>query len=251
MTRDRATYVYCLVKDAKAPNAESAPKGPPGVKGPRLLELGKGAWMVVGDAPLSRYGEAALEEGLRDLDWVSRCALSHQAVVEHFRSSKAVVPMKLFTLYLDDRRALEFVARDRRRLDEVLARVAGREEYGVRVALDEARALRLAERRAHSAAGSPKSGSGYLMRKKKVQDTFRDFSAQARAAAEEVHQRLSSKAPQAGGKLLLDAAYLVPKRRAPSFLKAAQGLAGILEDEGYALTLTGPWPPYNFISGAA
>jgi hypothetical protein len=262
MTRERVTYVYCLIRAARVPGLEKMPSGPPALSKPRLLDAGKGLWIAVSDAPLDRYGEQQLEERLRDLDWVSRCALAHEAVIEHFKKARAIVPMKLFTMFSGDQRALDFVARERRRLDGVLARVEGREEYGIRVALDEVRALRLAERKALEEAGSPSSGAGYLMRKKKVQDTFRGFSEAARAAADQVFEGLAAKAddsrrrppaqaPGAGGRLLLDAAYLVPKKKAAAFLEAARTLGGELEAEGYGLTLTGPWPPYNFISGAA
>jgi hypothetical protein len=50
-----------------------------------------------------------------------------------------------------------------------------------------------------------------------------------------------------GGPLLLDAAFLVPRRRARSFQSFAAREAGSLARSGYALTLTGPWPPYSFV----
>jgi hypothetical protein len=53
--------------------------------------------------------------------------------------------------------------------------------------------------------------------------------------------------PVQGGPLLLDAAFLVPRRRARSFQSLAAREARSLARLGYGLTLTGPWPPYSFV----
>jgi hypothetical protein len=54
-----------------------------------------------------------------------------------------------------------------------------------------------------------------------------------------------------GTRLVLDAAFLLPPRRAAAFKRAARACAARLADLGYRLTLSGPWPPYNFVGGAA
>jgi len=72
-----ATYVYCVVADTKRPRLTRVPAGLPGAGPVRLLDLDRGRYLVVADVPLSRYGEAAIERGLSDLDWVSRAAVAH------------------------------------------------------------------------------------------------------------------------------------------------------------------------------
>ena len=51
-----------------------------------------------------------------------------------------------------------------------------------------------------------------------------------------------------GSRLLLDAAYLVPAKRAASFRSALRHGARTLDAAGIVVSLTGPWPPYNFIA---
>jgi len=46
---------------------------------------------------------------------------------------------------------------------------------------------------------------------------------------------------------LLDAAFLVPKARAASFKALAAREARGLSRQGYAMSVTGPWPPYTFV----
>jgi hypothetical protein len=50
-----------------------------------------------------------------------------------------------------------------------------------------------------------------------------------------------------GSRLLLDAAFLVPAQRKGAFRAAVQRSAKKLGKSGVSLSLTGPWPPYNFI----
>src|SRR5439155_1476887 len=136
---------------------------------PRTIDAGNGLWLVAADAPLERYGERPIERGLQDLAWVSSVAVPHEAVVEHLARTGTVVPMKLLTLFRSDERALEHVAKQRKRIDRLLERIEGREEWGIRVLLDEVAALRRAREEAQTvSAGAP--GAAFLLRKKKEHD---------------------------------------------------------------------------------
>ena len=149
MTSAPLTYLYCLVQASRRPQLRSVPPGLPGAGPVRLLEGGRGLWLVVADAPEAHYGEAAIASGLQNMEWVSRRALGHEAVVESFLGAAAVLPMQLFTLFTSDERALAHVNKDRRRIDKVLQRVAGQHEWGVRLTWDEQRA-RTAVEKAHA-----------------------------------------------------------------------------------------------------
>ena len=254
-----ATYLYCLVRSPRAPSLRSAPSGLPGAGPPRALDAGGGLWLVAADAPLDRYGEKPIEKGLRDLSWVSSVAVPHEAVVEHLSKSATVVPMKLFTLFRSDARALEHVARQRPRIERVLRRIEGREEWGLRVLLDEAAALRRARDEARQgASGSP--GAAFLLRKKKEHEAAREVLEHARDRADALFELLSAKADDArrrppppgeiGKRVLLDAAFLLPRRKLKPFQAAVRAEAKRLAGRDYHLTLSGPWPAYTFVADA-
>src|SRR5207237_5218053 len=78
---ETATYLYCLVRQERAPVLARAPRGLPATGRARALDAGDGLWLVVADAPLSRYGSASLEAHLRDLEWVGGCGAAPEAVV--------------------------------------------------------------------------------------------------------------------------------------------------------------------------
>jgi gas vesicle protein GvpL/GvpF len=254
------TYVYCLIASARRPSLDHVPRGHRGTSGVRLADVDRGLWLAVADAPLDRFGEEAINRGLSDIDWVSRAAVAHEAVVESFiASAAAVVPMKLFTIFTSDARAVAHIAGERSRIDAVLKRVTNHLEWGVRVVLDRARAA-APVRRVERPAGGVASGSAFLTRKKAqrdavvelrerardvVADVYDRFAAQARMA----RRRTASELPVDGGPLLLDAAFLVPKTRSASFRKLADREVRALERQGYRVKVTGPWPPYSFVEG--
>jgi hypothetical protein len=256
------TYAYCLVRSGRPPKLPPASAAVPGAKGVRLIDAGQGLRLVVSTVPASDYNEAALARGIANLDWVGRRALAHEAVVEHFLSAPAVLPMQMFSLFTSDERALAHAVRDRRRIDRILDRLQRKHEWGLRLTFDE-QAAREAIEQAHAGPSGKMgrkrpatSGSAYLARKRDLLDVSRQqlvaaraagdrvFTAMSAAASASLRRRSTEQAP--GARLLLDAAFLVPSTRANGFRAALRRISGALPS-GVVVSLTGPWPPYNFI----
>jgi gas vesicle protein GvpL/GvpF len=254
MSRSSATYLYCVVRCPGMPSTGGAPPGLPGLSAPRALAVGDGLWLVAADAPLPQYGAGTIQEHLQDLSWVSDRALAHEAVVEHFGRTGTVVPMKLFTLFASDGRALEHIRSDLGRLDRILSRIAGCQEWGVRVRFDEARSREMAADEARREAGRQSAGTAFLLRKKLEQDASRNLLGRLREEMDEVFSDLAGQAsearrrePVAPSPLLLDGAFLVRTGRAAGFEQAVDRWAGRLAESACEVTLTGPWPAYNFL----
>lgn len=220
-----------------------------------MLDVEEGLFIAVADVPLDRYGESAINASLSKLDWVSRVAVAHEAIVESFVAAIAVLPMKLFTIFTSDDRAIDHVREQRRRLGSLVKRVAHHQEWGVRVALDRTRAAAAVSKKAP--AGSA-TGASYLTGKKAQRDASRELASRARETVAGLYDRLSAvsrdakrrtaaELPAQGGPLLLDAAFLVPRARASAFGKRVAREAAALARQGYDLTITGPWPPYTFV----
>jgi hypothetical protein len=250
----KGTYVYCVVAADRRPRLTRVPGGLPGAGPVRLLDVDKGLFMAVADLPLDRYSESAINSGLASLDWVSRIAVAHEAVVESFIASTAVLPMKLFTIFTADARALEHVQAQRERITGFVKRVANQQEWGVRVVLD--RTLAAAAPKKKPSRGG--TGVSYLARKKAQRDSARELASRARetvaalfdrlaARSGDARRRAASELPVQGGPLLLDAAFLVPRARAAAFRALAARESTALARHGYGLSLSGPWPPYTFV----
>ena len=249
-----ATYLYCVVHAARKPLANRAPRGLPGSSRPALAALSRSLWLVTASVPLETYGPDSLESLLRDVQWVTDLALAHESVVEHFaRQARAtVIPMKLLTMFSSDTRAIEDMRSRRRDLESVAKRIAGCEEWGVRI-------LR---RPPVSSSAQPRktdrtSGTTFLAAKKAARDAARESASAAADAAERAFTVLAKLArdtrrrddiPEgATAPPLLDAAFLVPTGSRTRFKAAVKKLAGTSSEVGIDLTLTGPWPSYNFV----
>ncbi|MHB8419198.1 MAG: GvpL/GvpF family gas vesicle protein [Myxococcales bacterium] len=245
----RVVYLYGVLASPRRPEARGAPRGLPGASAPQLIAAGEGIWLATATVPLSLYGEAQIERGLGDLDWVSRRALAHEAVVEHFASRGPFAPAKLFTLFSTEARAAAHVRRRERQFRKIFERIGGREEWGVRLQLERAA-------RASAPARPAASGAAFLRAKRDARFAQVDAAEKGSRRAASLYRRLSSEADEAlrrpapagaaGARTLLDAVFLVPRRRAGSFRVAARREAATLEPEGLRLVLTGPWPPYHF-----
>ena len=246
-----ATYIYCLVQSARKPSAARVPRGLRGATAAVATELAVRLWVVHSQVPLEQYGPGPLEASLKDLDWVSRIALAHEAVVEHFAAlpGATVIPMKLFTMFSSLDRALAGMRGRRAELKRVFARLEGCEEWGVRV-------LRGDRQQSSAAAKKPATGTAFLAARKQARDDVRAAMEAGATAADVVytslseiaaeHRRRESETPGVIAPLL-DAAFLVSTRRRARFKTEAQKVAQHVSDAGARMTLTGPWPAYNFV----
>ena len=255
-----ATYAYCVVRAEKPPDLRTAPRGLPGAGPPRALAAGGRLWLVVADAPLDRYGQEGLERLVRDLQAVSPSALAHSAVVAHCARHHPTLPLRLFTLFATDRRAVTGIARRRALLATRLSRVANRVEWGVQARVEATAGRRAATRRegVRKATRGLSPGTRFLALRRLERDATRQQTAGARTAAAGLYRALATQADGArrrppvsvsGAALLLDAAFLVPRARAATFRAAVRREATRVAGHGLHVRLTGPWPPYSFVAG--
>ena len=249
-----ATYTYCVVETARRPSLTRVPPGLPAADAPQLLDIASGTWLVCASVPLERYGAEALDQSLRNLEWISEIAVAHESVVEHFARLRGatVIPMKLFTMFASPARAVAAMRQRRRHLTALLDKLRGCEEWGVRI-------LRSAERPPARTAIKPVTGRAFLAARKQARDASLESVRDSIEAADETYAALAAVAAQYRRREtessgitppLLDAAFLVPVRRRARFQELARRAARDVMRRGGTLTLTGPWPAYNFVSGS-
>lgn len=255
MDAKSATYVYCVVRSKKAPSLARAPKGLASAGRPRSLEVGDGYHAIVASAPLSRYSAEQIDARLRDIEWVAARAAEHEGVVEHAVGLGTVVPMKLFTLFASDERAVSHVSKTRKTLDRVTERIEGCDEWGLRILYDEADAARAEE--AEARAAKPASGTGFLQRKQQIREARLTLTSRAADEADVLYTELAKITRRAirraapnrelAGRVLLDAVFLVPRGGVKKMKTVVGRTAEALATRGFHVTLTGPWPAYSFI----
>lgn len=242
------TYLYAVGRDLDLPD-----DGSRGIDGGTLRLVGEaGLQAVVSD--VDRESFADLDEHREDLAWLAAVARAHHGVVEAVGRDRAVAPLALATVYLDDDRVRTVLRESREAFTAVLDRVDGRDEWGVKAY------VRPGAARATAGADRPSSGAAYLRSRR---DALREGNAAVAAAereADEVDAAVAALAvesrrhpPQDRSltgrqeQMVLNGAYLVDR-------SAADEVRALVEERSRTgsidLELTGPWVPYSFAGGA-
>jgi hypothetical protein len=257
--RTTAVYLYCVVRAARAPSLGRVPAGLPGASRPGVDRLAGSLWLITAEAPLDVYGPPHLEAQLRDLAWVSEVAVAHETVVEHFARSRGavVIPTKLFTMFSSLEKAIEEVGSGRAAIERAMKHIAGSEEWGIRISRTAAPAIR----ETSVPTRQPASGTAFLAARKDARDASKSLKLAAIAAADAAFDRLGRHARDARRRErrqepgvnppVLEAAFLVTARARARFKAEARRQAAACAAAGTELTLSGPWPAYNFVAPEA
>jgi Gas vesicle synthesis protein GvpL/GvpF len=231
------------------------PRGLPAATPPEPVQVANSLWAIAADVPLDLYGPESLPNRLRDMAWVADIAVAHEAVVERLASARgaAVVPMKLFTMFSTRERALADLRARGKEIASILRRIRGCAEWGVRVTR---RSPKGGPSGSPRGATAPTSGTAFLVAKKRARDDAQAHALKAAEAAESTYLTLSKlarasrrrEAPEgATTPPLIDAAFLVPTSTQARFRAAVRRHASLCRKAGAEITLTGPWPAYNFV----
>jgi hypothetical protein len=223
-----------------------APAGLAGAGPVRALAVTSGIWAVVSDAPLERFGGEALQEHLQDVETISRHALAHASVVEYAFRRWPVIPVKLFTIFSSDEKARAYLRTRSVRLRRLFSELRGHEEWGIRIIADQPDVR----------PGDALSGRDYLVNKRKlygkgpsssrVRETSRALAALGGLATKT--RKESFPPPGQGRPFVAGASFLVAVKRRGRWRKEVARLIAALEAHDQRLELSGPWPPYHFVS---
>jgi hypothetical protein len=214
---------------------------------------------------LEEFDEERLPERLNDPAWLERKIRAHEQVLERVLAGASVVPFRFCTVYRSEAELRRFLSEQGTGLAEVLRRVDGRVELGVKAFVDRERfAAGLAERtddarELESRAAGAEGGRAYMERRRLDQLVAKELERFATEVVETSHARLLAAAeegtlgplqsPEVSGRsdeMLLNGAYLVPTDGG-DLEEAVAGLARQYAELGVSFEVTGPWPPYNFV----
>jgi hypothetical protein len=216
---------------------------------------------LISPVPRDEFAAEPLRENLNDLDWLERVARGHEAVLEQVLvESATVVPLRLCTIFDDADGVRQMLEREREPLTRALARLGGRQEWGVKLLVDGDRLAAIAAPAGDQAQGE--GGAAYLARRRHERQAREEARALAAQLIDDVDGALRAHAVDAvrlpaqnrelsghTGDMLLNAAYLVDSDAVGALHDTVGELGERHEQVGARLELTGPWPPYNFVTG--
>ncbi len=252
-------YVYGIT--------DGAPEGlAPGVGPGAPVEV-----LVVGDlgaiispVPLAAFTPEAVRARQDDLAWIADQVRLHQEVLARALPRATVVPLRFGTVFRDAEGVRAMVREHAARFREALAYLAGRQEWGLNISVDQAR---LAEQ---VATTSPRiqqlaarqqalrSGAAYMLAKQRDQILREEVDQAIENCVRNVHARLAAEAvatvaggatsgsAASGTEPVFKSAYLVETRNARTFLALLDDLAAA--QPAFSFTVNGPWPAYSFVN---
>jgi len=152
--------------------------------------------------------------------------------------------------------------REREPLPRALARLEGRQEWGMKLLADGDRLAATAAPAGDQAQGE--GGAAYLSRRRHEREAREAARALAVQIVDEVDGSLQAHAIDSvrlaaqnrelsghTGDMVLNGAYLVEGDRVDALRGCVDDLQERYSDVGARLELTGPWPPYNFVTPPA
>ncbi|HUQ49959.1 MAG TPA: GvpL/GvpF family gas vesicle protein [Terriglobales bacterium] len=188
-----------------------------------------------------------LERRMEDLEWLSEASVLHQRAVSAISAQVELLPARFGTVFLSSATLETHVDSQKEKLQKAFKRIAGAEEWGVKVFLTSPAAGR--------AAVAASSGKDYLQQKAKalaVQNTRRNVPDTETHKLASALGRLSravaptGKVSGAQPGLQWQASFLLPRAKRKQWDTVLKRFAQRWGDSR-RIECTGPWPPYSFV----
>lgn len=275
-------YLYCLREPAGTlPETCPASSGIKATavdgKGRVTVRVLEGVEAIVSDLSLDDFGEMQ-KKAQEDIHWIREKAVAHERVVEEAmgksrserdksaNSSVPVIPIKFGVIFNTDRRLAEVISGQRAAIRATFDRIRGKQEWSVKLFLKDAQEFKdqvkeqsnKMRRKSKEVAALP-AGMAYFMEQELNEELERECSRRLDEEAMQTFEALKPFAAEAAlvklldskltgrsERMVLNAACLVALNQVSEFADAIGKLRGGLEQRGFLLEESGPWPPYHF-----
>jgi hypothetical protein len=234
---------------------------------------------------LDQFDPAKLQQGTADVPWLTKVAVRHNEIIAALARHWPVLPMRLGIFFASRSSLIAKLAPYEASAVEFLQHLGDRQEWAVKVYVDEDRADKailggpatpksrapLADflpARPHFTQGNARQPNGpvragggtqYLVAKGLQVERRRQVDAMVRQAVLSVEARLqgftdawhrlrplSASLTNWREKMVWNGAFLLSRADITSFQTACERLGGEVAPSGLIVELTGPWPPYHF-----
>jgi hypothetical protein len=239
----RGKYVYCIVNANEALRFGAIGFGtPPG---------------EVYTVPYDDIAAVVSDAPLEVLDATRDNVLAHERVNEAVMRSQTVIPMSFGTVFKTRDDIVELLRGAHGAFQDVLSKMEHKVEFGLKVLWDREAMIRYIEhedediRRLKSEIATQK-GSTYFARVQygrlvegALQSRSEQYVGEIFGALREVCVASRANKP-IGDKMIMNAAFLVERRREAAFDARVKSLGARFDT--LTFRYTGPWPPYNFVN---
>ncbi|MEI6056954.1 MAG: GvpL/GvpF family gas vesicle protein [Lentisphaerota bacterium] len=237
-------YVYCIIDDNTLDRNFT------------LEGIGGGEVFIL---PLNYLGVIAGDFRVKkenDPNYIKECAMQHEKIIESLMEKYTVLPVKFHTVFKDKISAINAFQKHYSDFEDNIKKLRNKIEYSLKVLwnLKEIQKdIDLNSLYGKSIIDGNSESKNYLKLKFRKYKQRESLKESAKTRADDISKYFDSFIADKKlhilqtDNLFLSAVYLIDKKDINSFKEAFDNLK---KDMGgkYDFLLTGPWPPYNFIT---
>jgi len=223
--------------------------------------------VIVKTVSESEFSEENLKRNLSDIQWLESNVRDHLAVINRFMESNTLIPFNFGTIYQSTESLKKFITDYSDSLKENFLHVGGKEEWAVKIYCDrKSLSDRIDELSTDAAAleeqimaSSP--GKAFLLKRKKAdlienetdrlckhygQKYYDEFKILSESTC--LNNLLPKELTGRMDTMIFNGAFLVSKNKVSDFKSTAELLRTKYGSICFIIEITGPWPPFSFIS---
>jgi hypothetical protein len=239
----QALYVYGVTEIPSKPFAVSSEA----VDGIGVVEpIAEGSYLCWASRVSRLEYAIELQKNMENLEWLAACSIRHQKVLSEIGEVTQVLPARFGTVFLSPESLASDFKQKLPKFTSVFKRISSADEWGVKIFG--------AEQRRATAAVNATSGVDYLRQKSAALQGANASRRDEEAVKFGEELAKISEATVAGGKassgqpgLLWSGSFLVKRSQKKRFDQVLQRFAEKWADSR-RIDVSGPWPPYSFVS---
>ncbi|MFH1798253.1 MAG: GvpL/GvpF family gas vesicle protein [Candidatus Omnitrophota bacterium] len=256
------TYLYCITKSKPVCNDFKDI----GVK--LALIYFQGICAVISEVSSNEFDEENFKKGLDDMNWLEEKVRRHENVIERIVQETTVLPFKFGTIFNTEENVLQLLKARGTEFRRTIEELNGKEEWGLKIYCDPKRISDTLPvenediKKIDDEIASSGKGRAFFLRKKRedivknvldkkisefTQDSFNRLEKLSQNA--KLNKLLPAEITQKQEKMILNAAFLINKKRIKEFDNTIAYLKSRYVPKGLEFDWTGPWPAYNFCDG--
>lgn len=259
-------YVYCIVRSDNHPLLRTLPIAGIDLEQPVYAIRYQDLEAIVSRVSLQEFAMDMLKDRLSDQAWLETKVLAHQHVLTEVMTQCALIPMRFCTIYRSERSVQTILAEHAAHFVNALEYLENKQEWAVKIYCDPQKLSQAAEsasgkaRMLESASGKSR-GAIYFLEKSLEEATSQEIERITDELAQHSYDRLAHYAldtvlsdlqdKEVTGRqdvMVCNAAYLIPTEALGDLRTELEAMEQEYRHLGVYCDLTGPWPPYNFVT---
>jgi hypothetical protein len=253
-------YIYCI---SNSPSVLSDKLKSAGIQSLAVESF----YVFLKYVPESEYSEDNFKLNLSNMPWLETNAREHVDVISMLMEQNTMIPFKFGTIFLTQESLRKFVADYSDSLTENFQHIKNMEEWSVKIYCDRKVLCEKIDELSNEAAALEKQimesspGKAYLLKRKKTdlienemdrlchkygQNYFNEFENLSESTS--LNNLLPKDFTGREDTMILNAVFLVHTKNVTGFNNTTENISKQDGSFGFNIEITGPWPPFSFIS---